>query len=98
MTAGELALHVASEPGVLVETARRGGVDFGAHQSPAAARSVNHILAVHDASVERVVTVLTEPHHRGQLSVCLRLLDVAVAPIYGPSADENPFAQPARVG
>jgi uncharacterized damage-inducible protein DinB len=31
-------------------------------------------------------------HHRGQLSVCLRLLDVAVPPIYGPSADENPFA------
>ena len=31
-------------------------------------------------------------HHRGQLSVYLRLLDVAVPPIYGPSADENPFA------
>ena len=31
-------------------------------------------------------------HHRGQLSVYLRLLDVPVPPIYGPSADENPFA------
>jgi uncharacterized damage-inducible protein DinB len=31
-------------------------------------------------------------HHRGQLSVYLRLLDVAVPSIYGPSADENPFA------
>lgn len=31
-------------------------------------------------------------HHRGQLSVYLRLLDVSVPPIYGPSADENPFA------
>jgi len=30
-------------------------------------------------------------HHRGQLSVYLRLLDVAVPSIYGPSADENPF-------
>ena len=30
-------------------------------------------------------------HHRGQLSVCLRLLDVPVPSIYGPSADENPF-------
>jgi uncharacterized damage-inducible protein DinB len=30
-------------------------------------------------------------HHRGQLSVYLRLLDVPVPPIYGPSADENPF-------
>src|SRR3954469_2914903 len=31
-------------------------------------------------------------HHRGQLSVYLRLLDCAVPTIYGPSADENPFA------
>lgn len=30
-------------------------------------------------------------HHRGQLSVYLRLLDVPVPVIYGPSADENPF-------
>jgi uncharacterized damage-inducible protein DinB len=31
-------------------------------------------------------------HHRGQLSVYLRLLDVSVPVIYGRSADENPFA------
>lgn len=31
-------------------------------------------------------------HHRGQLSVYLRLLDVPLPSIYGPSADENPFA------
>jgi uncharacterized damage-inducible protein DinB len=31
-------------------------------------------------------------HHRGQLSVYLRLLDVPVPSIYGPSADDNPFA------
>jgi uncharacterized damage-inducible protein DinB len=31
-------------------------------------------------------------HHRGQLSVYLRLVDVPVPSIYGPSADENPFA------
>jgi uncharacterized damage-inducible protein DinB len=30
-------------------------------------------------------------HHRGQLSVYLRELDVPVPAIYGPSADENPF-------
>jgi uncharacterized damage-inducible protein DinB len=33
-------------------------------------------------------------HHRGQLSVYLRLLNVPVPSIYGPSADENPFAMP----
>jgi uncharacterized damage-inducible protein DinB len=31
-------------------------------------------------------------HHRGQLTVYLRELGVAVPSIYGPSADENPFA------
>ena len=32
-------------------------------------------------------------HHRGQLSVYLRLLEVPVPVIYGRSADENPFAE-----
>jgi uncharacterized damage-inducible protein DinB len=31
-------------------------------------------------------------HHRGQLTVYLRLLDVPVPAVYGRSADENPFA------
>ena len=31
-------------------------------------------------------------HHRGQLTVYLRLLDVPVPVIYGRSADEDPFA------
>lgn len=31
-------------------------------------------------------------HHRGQLQVYLRLLDVPVPSIYGPTADESPFA------
>ena len=31
-------------------------------------------------------------HHRGQLLVYLRLLDQPVPSVYGPSADENPFA------
>lgn len=35
-------------------------------------------------------------HHRGQLAVYLRLLNVAVPPVYGPSADENPFAEDRR--
>jgi uncharacterized damage-inducible protein DinB len=34
-------------------------------------------------------------HHRGQLGVYLRLLNVPVPSVYGPSADENPFAPPA---
>lgn len=30
-------------------------------------------------------------HHRGQMSVYLRLLDVPVPAVMGPTADENPF-------
>jgi len=31
-------------------------------------------------------------HHRGQLTVYLRLLEVPLPPVYGPTADVNPFA------
>ena len=31
-------------------------------------------------------------HHRGQLLVYLRFLDIPVPSVYGPTADENPFA------
>ncbi|HEV8512781.1 MAG TPA: DinB family protein [Cyclobacteriaceae bacterium] len=31
-------------------------------------------------------------HHRGQLSAYLRQMDILIPSIYGPSADENPFA------
>jgi uncharacterized damage-inducible protein DinB len=30
-------------------------------------------------------------HHRGSLVVYLRLLDVSLPPVYGPTADERPF-------
>jgi uncharacterized damage-inducible protein DinB len=42
--------------------------------------------------VVRMIMLSHIYHHRGQLSVYLRLLDVPVPSIYGPSADENPFA------
>jgi uncharacterized damage-inducible protein DinB len=36
-------------------------------------------------------------HHRAQLSVYMRLKDIPVPSIYGPSADENRIpAEPAR--
>lgn len=31
-------------------------------------------------------------HHRGQVSTYLRMADVFVPSVYGPTADENPFA------
>lgn len=30
-------------------------------------------------------------HHRGQLTVYLRMLNIPVPSVYGPSADDNPF-------
>jgi len=42
-------------------------------------------------SVIRAIMLNHWYHHRGQLSVYLRLLDVPVPVIYGRSADENPF-------
>jgi uncharacterized damage-inducible protein DinB len=53
------------------------------------------ILSVPRISFIRSVMLNHIYHHRGQLSVYLRLLNVAVPSIYGPSADENPFAATA---
>jgi uncharacterized damage-inducible protein DinB len=47
------------------------------------------------AALVRSIVLNHTYHHRGQLSVYLRLLDVPVPSIYGPSADENPLS--ARV-
>jgi uncharacterized damage-inducible protein DinB len=50
------------------------------------------IMAVPRIGFIRSVMMNHFYHHRGQLSVYLRMLDVPVPSIYGPSADENPFA------
>ncbi len=50
------------------------------------------LLAVPRAALLRSVMLNHWYHHRGRLSVYLRELDVSIPSIYGPSADENPFA------
>lgn len=50
------------------------------------------LLAMPRANLLRSLMFNHWYHHRGQLSVYLRLLDVPLPSIYGPSADENPFA------
>jgi uncharacterized damage-inducible protein DinB len=50
------------------------------------------LLALPRLAMLRSVMLNHWYHHRGQLSVYLRELDVPVPSIYGPSADENPFA------
>jgi uncharacterized damage-inducible protein DinB len=52
----------------------------------------NEIMTIPRLAMLRSIMLNHWYHHRGQLSVYLRLLDVPVPVIYGRSADENPFA------
>ena len=52
-------------------------------------RAGQTIFTMPKASVWRSFVISHVVHHRGQLSVYLRLLDVPVPSIYGPSADEG---------
>jgi uncharacterized damage-inducible protein DinB len=54
-------------------------------------RNGKTILSIPRVAFIRSILMNHIIHHRGQLSVYLRLLDVPVPSIYGPSADENPF-------
>jgi uncharacterized damage-inducible protein DinB len=49
------------------------------------------ILTIPKIGVLRGFVMNHSIHHRAQLGVYLRLNDVPVPSIYGPSADENPF-------
>jgi uncharacterized damage-inducible protein DinB len=50
------------------------------------------LLTLPHSAVRRMLMLNHWYHHRGQLTVYLRLLDVPIPSIYGPSADEDPFA------
>ena len=49
------------------------------------------LMAMPRAAFARAIMLNHWYHHRGQLLVYLRLLNVPVPPVYGPTADENPF-------
>jgi uncharacterized damage-inducible protein DinB len=49
------------------------------------------IMAMPRVAVVRAIMLNHWYHHRGQLLVYLRLLDLPVPSVYGPTADENPF-------
>jgi uncharacterized damage-inducible protein DinB len=50
------------------------------------------LMAVPRVAFLRSVMLNHWYHHRGQLTVYLRELGIPIPSIYGPSADENPFA------
>jgi len=127
MSLGQLALHVATVPGLVAEIA---AVDIAAPNSfnqpeaataaelvPALTESVakakralgayddakmaatwrlekggREVLAMPRVAFVRAIMLNHWYHHRGQLLVYLRLLNLSVPSVYGPTADENPFA------
>jgi uncharacterized damage-inducible protein DinB len=54
-------------------------------------RNGKQIVAMPRIGLIRSILLNHWYHHRGQLDVYLRLLNVPLPAIYGPSADENPF-------
>ena len=50
------------------------------------------IMAMPRGAFVRAIMLNHWYHHRGQLLVYLRLLNQSVPSVYGPTADENPFA------
>jgi uncharacterized damage-inducible protein DinB len=68
--------------------AQAADADFGL---PWSLKHQGHVLftSTRGATVRQSISHLV--HHRGQLTVYLRLLDVPIPPIYGPTADERPW-------
>lgn len=50
------------------------------------------IMTMPRMALWRTILLNHNYHHRGQLSTYLRTLDVKLPSIYGPTADDNPFA------
>jgi uncharacterized damage-inducible protein DinB len=129
MSLGQLALHVASLPGLVTQFLSGDALDFDSvPKEPPTVATHADLLAAFGSSTEQARAYLADLsddratatwclvagdrhllagpraamlrsllfnhwyHHRGQLVVYLRLLDVPVPSVYGPTADENPFA------
>jgi len=71
--------------------------DEGLRQQWKATMNGAPVFDMPKAALIRSIVLNHTYHHRGQLSVYLRLLDVPVPSIYGPSADESPFRATAQV-
>ena len=56
-------------------------------------RGDQEILAAPRLALVRSLMLNHWYHHRGSLIVYLRLLDVPLPSVYGPTADENPFSR-----
>jgi uncharacterized damage-inducible protein DinB len=70
----------------------RGLDDIRAAQTWSMTLAGKPIFSLPRIGVVRTIMLNHWYHHRGEMQVYLRLLDVAVPSVYGPTADENPFA------
>jgi uncharacterized damage-inducible protein DinB len=70
----------------------RGLDDVRATESWSMTSAGKPILSMPRIGVVRTIMLNHWYHHRGEMQVYLRLLDVPVPSVYGPTADENPFA------
>jgi uncharacterized damage-inducible protein DinB len=55
-----------------------------------------NILTMPRVAVLRGMVMNHLIHHRGQLTVYFRMLDIPVPALYGPSADEGQMGKPAN--
>jgi len=91
----------AALPGTLddsVATARRilGAMDDAALGKPwSVVHDGQELMTLPVGAMYRTLMLNHWYDHRGQLSVYLRELDVPLPSVYGPTADENPFANAA---
>jgi uncharacterized damage-inducible protein DinB len=128
MSLGQLALHVATIPGLVAELAAAdllpepprfiqpeastsaelvpalnaslskarqllGGMDDGRLMATwKLMHGDTELMAMPRAAVIRTIMLNHWYHHRGQLLVYLRMHNVLLPSVYGPTADENPFA------
>jgi uncharacterized damage-inducible protein DinB len=60
-------------------------------ESPFSLKSNGRLLYTSPKMIDIGVTLNHWVHHRGQLTVYMRLNDIPVPSIYGPSADEKTF-------
>ncbi|HKY30477.1 MAG TPA: DinB family protein [Pyrinomonadaceae bacterium] len=68
-----------------------GASDADLMKSWALLKNGKQLMTLPKIAVLRSFVMNHQIHHRAQLGVYLRLNDIPVPSIYGPSADENPF-------
>src|SRR5437867_1858704 len=90
MSLGQLALHVATLPRQLTEFVAGDELDFSAAAAgPPTVSSQRELLEAFTSGIERARVYLASLSDERAMATWL---DLPVPSVYGPSADENPFA------